>query len=399
MDNLEEESAVTEVVIASAVRTPIGAFNGALSTLSAAELGSPVIVEALRRAGVEPGEVSEVIMGQVLTAGCGQNPARQAAMAAGIPAERTAVTINQLCGSGVRSVAMGCQSIVCGDCDIVVAGGQESMSRAPHAAHLRTGRKMGSQEFVDTMLGDGLLDAFKGYHMGMTAENVAAKWEISREAQDAFAAASQAKAAAAQSAGRFKEEIIPVTVKTRKSESVVADDEYLKPDTTAESLAGLRPAFSQDGTVTAGNASGINDGAAAVVLMSSEDAGQRNIKPLARIASWATAGVDPAIMGSGPIPATRAALNKAGWEIGDLDLIEANEAFAAQACAVNKELGWNTDIVNVNGGAIALGHPIGASGARVLVTLLHEMQKRDAKKGLATLCIGGGMGIAICVER
>jgi acetyl-CoA C-acetyltransferase len=381
------------------VRTPIGAFNGALSTLSAAELGSPVIVEALRRAGVEPGEVSEVIMGQVLTAGCGQNPARQAAMAAGIPAERTAVTINQLCGSGVRSVAMGCQSIVCGDCDIVVAGGQESMSRAPHAAHLRTGRKMGSQEFVDTMLGDGLLDAFKGYHMGMTAENVAAKWEISREAQDAFAAASQAKAAAAQSAGRFKDEIIPVTVKTRKSESVVADDEYLKPDTTAESLAGLRPAFSQDGTVTAGNASGINDGAAAVVLMSSEDAGRRNIKPLARIASWATAGVDPAIMGSGPIPATRAALNKAGWEIGDLDLIEANEAFAAQACAVNKELGWNTDIVNVNGGAIALGHPIGASGARVLVTLLHEMQKRDAKKGLATLCIGGGMGIAICVER
>jgi len=325
----------------------------------------------------------------VLTAGCGQNPARQAAMAAGIPAERTAVTINQLCGSGVRSVAMGCQSIVCGDCDIVVAGGQESMSRAPHAAHLRTGRKMGSQEFVDTMLGDGLLDAFKGYHMGMTAENVAAKWEISREAQDAFAAASQAKAAAAQSAGRFKDEIIPV----------VADDEYLKPDTTAESLAGLRPAFSQDGTVTAGNASGINDGAAAVVLMSSEDAGRRNIKPLARIASWATAGVDPAIMGSGPIPATRAALNKAGWEIGDLDLIEANEAFAAQACAVNKELGWNTDIVNVNGGAIALGHPIGASGARVLVTLLHEMQKRDAKKGLATLCIGGGMGIAICVER
>jgi acetyl-CoA C-acetyltransferase len=399
MDNLEEESAVTEVVIASAVRTPIGAFNGALSTLSAAELGSPVIVEALRRAGVEPGEVSEVIMGQVLTAGCGQNPARQAAMAAGIPAERTAVTINQLCGSGVRSVAMGCQSIVCGDCDIVVAGGQESMSRAPHAAHLRTGRKMGSQEFVDTMLGDGLLDAFKGYHMGMTAENVAAKWEISREAQDAFAAASQAKAAAAQSAGRFKDEIIPVTVKTRKSESVVADDEYLKPDTTAESLAGLRPAFSQDGTVTAGNASGINDGAAAVVVMSSEDAGRRNIKPLARIASWATAGVDPAIMGSGPIPATRAALNKAGWEIGDLDLIEANEAFAAQACAVNKELGWNTDIVNVNGGAIALGHPIGASGARVLVTLLHEMQKRDAKKGLATLCIGGGMGIAICVER
>ena len=390
---------MTEVVIASAVRTPIGAFNGALSTLSAAELGSPVIVEALRRAGVEPGEVSEVIMGQVLTAGCGQNPARQAAMAAGIPAERTAVTINQLCGSGVRSVAMGCQAIVCGDCDIVVAGGQESMSRAPHAAHLRTGRKMGSQEFVDTMLGDGLLDAFKGYHMGMTAENVAAKWEISREAQDAFAAASQAKAAAAQSAGRFKEEIIPVTVKTRKSESVVADDEYLKPDTTAESLAGLRPAFSQDGTVTAGNASGINDGAAAVVLMSSEDAGRRNIKPLARIASWATAGVDPAIMGSGPIPATRAALNKAGWEIGDLDLIEANEAFAAQACAVNKELGWNTDIVNVNGGAIALGHPIGASGARVLVTLLHEMQKRDAKKGLATLCIGGGMGIAICVER
>ncbi len=390
---------MTEVVIAGAVRTAIGAFNGALSTLSAAELGSAVIVEALRRAGVKPDDVSEVIMGQILTAGCGQNPARQAAIGAGIPAERTAVTINQLCGSGVRSVAMGYQAILSGDSDIVVAGGQESMSQAPHAAHLRNGRKMGSQEFVDTMLADGLLDAFQGYHMGMTAENVAAKWEIPREEQDAFAAASQAKAAAAQAAGRFEDEIVPVTVKTRRSETVVATDEHPKPDTTEESLAKLRPAFSKEGSVTAGNASGINDGAAAVVLMSAEEASKRGIKPLARIVAWATVGVDPAIMGSGPIPASSAALAKAGWDIGDLELIEANEAFAAQACAVNKELGWNTDIVNVNGGAIALGHPIGASGTRVLVTLLYEMEKRDVNKGLATLCIGGGMGIAICVER
>ncbi|SRR5210317_1946476 len=395
----KEDFAVTEVVIAGAVRTAIGAFNGALSTLSAAELGSAAIVEALRRAGVQPDEVSEVIMGQVLTAGCGQNPARQAAISAGIPADRTAVTINQLCGSGVRSVAMGYQAILSGDSAIVVAGGQESMSQAPHAAHLRGGRKMGSQEFVDTMLADGLLDAFKGYHMGTTAENVAAKWEISREAQDAFAAASQAKAAAAQAAGRFEDEIVPVTVKTRKSETVVATDEHPKPDTTVDSLAKLRPAFSKEGSVTAGNASGINDGAAAVVLMSAEEAANRGIKPVARIVSWATVGVDPAIMGSGPIPASSAALAKAGWDIGDLELVEANEAFAAQACAVNKELGWNTDIVNVNGGAIALGHPIGASGTRVLVTLLHEMEKRDVNKGLATLCIGGGMGIAICVER
>jgi acetyl-CoA C-acetyltransferase len=390
---------VTEVVIAGAVRTAIGAFNGALSALSAAEMGSAAIAEALRRAAVEPADVSEVIMGQVLTAGCGQNPARQAAIGAGIPAERTAVTINQVCGSGVRAVAMGYQAIVSGDSQIVVAGGQESMSQSPHAAHLRNGRRMGPQEFVDTMIVDGLWDAFNGYHMGTTAENVAAKWEISRDLQDEFAAASQAKAAAAQSDGRFVDEIVPVTVKTRRSETIVDTDEYLKPETTAESLARLRPAFSKDGTVTAGNASGINDGAAAVVLMTADEAARRGVEPLARIAAWATAGVDPAIMGSGPIPASRAALEKAGWDIGDLELIEANEAFAAQACAVNKELGWNTDIVNVNGGAIALGHPIGASGTRVLVTLLHEMKRRAASKGLATLCIGGGMGIAICVER
>ena len=390
---------MTEVVIAGAVRTAIGAFNGALSALSAAEMGSAAIAEALRRAAVEPADVSEVIMGQVLTAGCGQNPARQAAIGAGIPAERTAVTINQVCGSGVRAVAMGYQAIVSGDSQIVVAGGQESMSQSPHAAHLRNGRRMGPQEFVDTMIVDGLWDAFNGYHMGTTAENVAAKWEISRTAQDEFAAASQAKAAAAQSDGRFVDEIVPVTVKTRRSETIVDTDEYLKPETTAESLARLRPAFSKDGTVTAGNASGINDGAAAVVLMTADEAARRGVQPLARIAAWATAGVDPAIMGSGPIPASRAALEKAGWDIGDLELIEANEAFAAQACAVNKELGWNTDIVNVNGGAIALGHPIGASGTRVLVTLLHEMKRRAASKGLATLCIGGGMGIAICVER
>ncbi len=390
---------MTEVVIAGAVRTAIGAFNGALSALSAAEMGSAAIAEALRRAAVEPADVSEVIMGQVLTAGCGQNPARQAAIGAGIPAERTAVTINQVCGSGVRAVAMGYQAIVSGDSQIVVAGGQESMSQSPHAAHLRNGRRMGPQEFVDTMIVDGLWDAFNGYHMGTTAENVAAKWEISRTVQDEFAAASQAKAAAAQSDGRFVDEIVPVTVKTRRSETIVDTDEYLKPETTAESLARLRPAFSKDGTVTAGNASGINDGAAAVVLMTADEAARRGVEPLARIAAWATAGVDPAIMGSGPIPASRAALEKAGWDIGDLELIEANEAFAAQACAVNKELGWNTDIVNVNGGAIALGHPIGASGTRVLVTLLHEMKRRAASKGLATLCIGGGMGIAICVER
>ena len=390
---------MNDIVIAGAVRTPIGAFNGGLSTQAASELGRVAIVEALSRAGVAPDDVSEVIMGQVLTAGTGQNPARQAAVLAGIPTERTAVTINQVCGSGVRSVAMGYQAIKVGDSAIVVAGGQESMSLSPHCAHLRMGQKMGPLEMVDTMIKDGLWDAFNGYHMGTTAENVAQKWQITREEQDAFAAASQQKAEAAQKAGKFKDEIVPVTIKTRKGETVVDTDEHPKHGTTAESLTKLRPAFQKDGSVTAGNASGLNDGAAVVVLMTADEAAKRGIKPLARIASWATAGVDPAVMGSGPIPASRAALEKAGWSINDLDLVEANEAFAAQACAVNKDLGWNTEGVNVNGGAIALGHPIGASGTRVLITLLYEMQKRDAKKGLVTLCIGGGMGIAMCVER
>lgn len=338
-------------------------------------------------------------MGQILTAGAGQNPARQAAVGAGIPYEKTAYGVNQLCGSGLRTVALGYQAILTGDAKIVVAGGQESMTQAPHCAHLRAGVKMGSAEFLDTMLKDGLWDAFHGYHMGNTAENVAQKYQITRDQQDAFAAASQQKAGAAMKAGRFKDEIVPVTVKTRKGEVVVAEDEYPKPDTTVEVLAKLRPAFAKDGTVTAGNASGINDGAAAVVLMTAEEAAKRGVTPLARIVAWATAGVDPAIMGTGPIPASRMALKKAGWSIDDLDLIEANEAFAAQACAVNKDLGWDPAKVNVNGGAIALGHPIGASGARVLTTLLFEMQRRGAKKGLATLCIGGGMGIAMCVER
>jgi acetyl-CoA acetyltransferases len=390
---------MTAVVIAGAARTPVGVFNGSLSSLAASELGEVAITEALKRAKVDPGEVSEVIMGQILTAGAGQNPARQAAVAAGIPTERTAYTINQVCGSGVRSVALGYQAIRLGDSHIVVAGGQESMSMAPHAAHLRMGTKMGPVEFVDTMIKDGLWDVFNGYHMGNTAENVAEKWQITREQQDEFACQSQQKAEQAQKAGRFKDEIVPVTVKTRKGETVVDMDEYPKHGTTLESLAKLRPAFKKDGSVTAGNASGINDGAAAVVLMTGEEAKRRGVSPLARIVSWATAGVDPAFMGTGPIPASRAALEKAGWFIDDLDLIEANEAFAAQACAVNKDLGWDSAKVNVNGGAIALGHPIGASGTRCLVTLLHEMHKRNAKKGLVTLCIGGGMGIAMCVER
>lgn len=390
---------MNDVVIASAARTPIGAFNGALSSVSASYLGQVAIAEALKRAGVSPEDVSEVIMGQILTAGTGQNPARQAAVGAGIPVEKTAYNINQLCGSGLRAVALGYQAIRLGDSQVVVAGGQESMSQAPHCVHLRNGQKMGDTQLVDTMIKDGLWDAFNGYHMGNTAENVAQKWQITREEQDAFAAHSQQKAEQAQKAGEFDAELTPVTIKTRRGETVVSADEYPKHGTTAESLAGLRPAFDKEGTVTAGNASGINDGSAVLVLMSASEAEKRGITPMARIVSWATAGVDPAIMGSGPIPASRAALEKAGWSVADLDLIEANEAFAAQACAVNKDLGWNTDKVNVKGGAIALGHPVGASGARVLTTLLYAMQERDAKKGLATLCIGGGMGIAMCVER
>jgi len=388
-----------EVVIAGAVRTPIGGFMGGLSSLPASKLGEVAITAALERAGVDPADVSEVIMGQVLTAGVGQNAARQAAIGAGIPDSRTAVTINQVCGSGVRSVAMGYQAIQCGDSQIVVAGGQENMSASPHCAPMRNGQKMGPLSLADTMIVDGLWDAFNGYHMGNTAENVAEKWEISRQIQDEFAAASQQKAEQAQNDGRFADEIVPVTVPGRKGDTVVDTDEHPKHGTTVEALGGLRPAFNKEGSVTAGNASGLNDGAAATVLMSAEEAASRGISPLATIRSWATAGVDPAIMGSGPIPASRLALEKAGWSIDDLELVEANEAFAAQACAVNKELGWNPEIVNVNGGAIALGHPIGASGTRVLVTLLHEMQKRDVSKGLVTLCIGGGMGIAMCVER
>lgn len=392
-------SDATEVVIASAARTPVGAFNGALSSLPASELGRAAISAALERAKVAPDEVSEVIMGQILTAGTGQNPARQAAMGAGIPVEKTALVINQLCGSGLRAVALGFQSIRNGDADIVVAGGQESMSQAPHCANMRNGQKLGALELVDTMLVDGLWDAFHGYHMGNTAENVAKQFEIDRDAQDAFAAASQQKAEAAQKAGRFVDEITPVTIKGRKGDTVVDTDEHPRHGTTIETLSGLRPAFDKEGSVTAGNASGINDGAAVAVLMSAATAKARGITPMAKIVSWATSGVDPSIMGTGPIPASRAALAKAGWSIDDLDLVEANEAFAAQACAVNKELGWSSDIVNVNGGAIALGHPIGASGARVLTTLLFEMARRDAHRGLATLCIGGGMGIAMCVER
>ncbi len=390
---------MADVVIAGAVRTPVGAFNGGLASLPAHKLGEIAIGEALRRAKVAPDEVSEVILGQILAAGEGQNPARQAAIGAGLPFAVTAYGVNQLCGSGLRSVALGSQAIKSGDAAIVVAGGQESMSQAPHCIHLRNGVKMGDAELVDTMIRDGLWDAFNGYHMGNTAENVAQRWQITREEQDAFAAASQKKAEAAQKAGRFAAEIIPVKIATRRGETIVDADEQPRHGTTVEVLAKLRPAFDKNGTVTAGNASGINDGAAAVVLMTAAAAAERGLAPLARIVSWATAGVDPAIMGTGPIPASRMALKKAGWSVVDLDLVEANEAFAAQACAVNKDLGWDVGKVNVNGGAIALGHPIGASGARVLVTLLYEMERRNAKKGLATLCIGGGMGIAMCLER
>ncbi|HWW48227.1 MAG TPA: acetyl-CoA C-acetyltransferase [Xanthobacteraceae bacterium] len=388
-----------DIVIVSAARTPVGSFNGAFANVPAHDLGAVAIKAALERAGVEPARVSEVIMGQILTAAQGQNPARQASIAAGIPVESPAWGVNQLCGSGLRSVALGYQALRNGDSEVVVVGGQESMSMAPHAQYLRAGTKMGSLELVDTMIKDGLWDAFNGYHMGNTAENVARQYQITREQQDEFAVASQQKAEAAQKSGRFKDEIVPVTVKTRKGDIIISDDEYPRHGASLEAMAKLRPAFLKDGTVTAGNASGINDGAAALVLMTASQAAKEGKTPLARIASWAQAGVDPSIMGTGPIPSSRAALQKAGWSINDLDLIEANEAFAAQASAVNKDLGWDTSKVNVNGGAIALGHPIGASGARVLVTLLHEMQKRDSKKGLATLCIGGGMGIAMCIER
>ncbi|HEX3349615.1 MAG TPA: acetyl-CoA C-acetyltransferase [Acetobacteraceae bacterium] len=388
-----------DMVIVAAVRTPVGSFNGAFGGVPAHMLGSTAIQAAIERAQIEPGEVDEVILGQVLTAAQGQNPARQAARAAGVPDDKTAFGINQVCGSGLRAVALAAQQIRTGESTIVVAGGQESMSQSTHAAHLRNGVKMGDMAFIDTMIKDGLWDAFNGYHMGNTAENVARAYQITRDEQDAFAVASQQKASAAQKAGRFKDEIVPVTVKGRKGDTVVADDEYIRHDANKDAMAKLRPAFSKDGTVTAGNASGINDGAAAIVVMSAAEAKRRGLKPLARIASFATAGVDPALMGTGPIPSSRKALKRAGWNVGDLDLIEANEAFAGQACAVNKDLAWDTSKVNVNGGAIAIGHPIGASGARVLTTLLHEMQRRDAKKGLATLCIGGGMGVAMCVER
>jgi len=390
---------MSDIVIVSAARTAVGSFNGAFASVAAHELGRVAIAAALDRAQVAAKDVSEVVMGQILTAAQGQNPARQAAMAAGIPVEVPAWGVNQLCGSGLRAVALGFQAIANGDSRIVVAGGQESMSQAPHGAHLRSGAKMGGLELIDTMLKDGLIDAFNGYHMGVTAENVAREWQITREQQDRFAVASQNKAEAARKSGRFKDEIVPVTVKERKSERVVDADEFIRDGVTYDGIAGLRPAFDKAGTVTAANASGINDGAAALVLMSAGDADARGLTPLARIVSWAQAGVDPKIMGTGPIPASRAALEKAGWTPADLDLIEANEAFAAQACAVNKDMGWDVAKVNVNGGAIAIGHPIGASGARVLTTLLYEMGRRDAHKGLATLCIGGGMGIALCVER
>ncbi|MBR0671224.1 acetyl-CoA C-acetyltransferase [Neoroseomonas soli] len=390
---------MTEIVIASAARTPVGSFNGAFASLPAHALGTIAIKAAMERARIEGGDVDEVILGQILAAGAGQNPARQASVNAGIPVEHTAFGINQLCGSGLRAVALAAQQIASGDARIVVAGGQESMTQAPHAQQLRAGQKMGDLALVDTMLRDGLMDAFHGYHMGNTAENVAQKFQITRAEQDEFAFNSQRKAGEAMKAGRFADEITPVTVKGRKGDVVVSSDEYPKPETTMEILAKLRAAFAKDGTVTAGNASGINDGAAVAVVMTAAEAAKRGITPLARIVSWATAGVDPSIMGTGPIPASRKALAKAGWKIDDLDLIEANEAFAAQALAVNKDLGWDTSKVNVNGGAIALGHPIGASGARVLTTLLFEMQKRNAKKGLATLCIGGGMGVAMCLER
>ena len=390
---------MSDVVIVAAKRTPVGSFLGSFANLPAHELGRIAIEAALAEAGVAPGEVSEVILGQVLTAGQGQNPARQASINAGIPQEVTAIGINQLCGSGLRSVALGAQAIRLGDAKIIIAGGQESMSMAPHAQNLRAGAKMGAVNFVDTMIFDGLTDAFHNYHMGITAENLAEKYQITRDEQDSFAVASQNKAESARAAGRFKDEIVPVTVKGRKGDTIVSDDEYIRAGSTIEAMQSLKPAFKKDGTVTEGNASGVNDGAAAIVLMSEKDAAARGATILGRIASWATCGVDPAIMGIGPAPASRQALEKAGWKLSDLDLIEANEAFAAQSLAVGKELGWNPEIVNVNGGAIAIGHPIGASGARVLTTLLYEMGRRDAHKGLATLCIGGGMGIAITIER
>ncbi len=388
-----------DIVIVSAARTPVGSFNGALSSVAASFLGTVALKAAMERAKVDAADIDEVILGQVLAAGQGQNPARQAAVNAGIPVASPAWGMNQLCGSGLRAVALGMQQIASGDARIVAAGGQESMSKAPHVQHLRDGVKMGDYQMIDSMIRDGLWDAFNGYHMGNTAENVARQWQITRETQDAFAVASQNKAEAAQAAGKFKNEICPVTIAGRKGDVIVSDDEYIKKGVTLDSIAKLKSAFMKDGTVTAANASGLNDGAAVVILMSAAEAAKRGLTPLARIASWASVGVDPAIMGSGPIPASQAALKKAGWKAADLDLVEANEAFAAQACAVNKDMGWNPDIVNVNGGAIAIGHPIGASGARVLTTLLHEMQKRKSKKGLATLCIGGGMGIAMCVEN
>ena len=388
-----------EILIVAAARTPVGSFNGAFANTAAHVLGAVALKAAMSRAGLDPADVDEVILGQVLTAAQGQNPARQAARAAGIPDGKTAFGINQVCGSGLRAVALAAQQIRTGESQIVVAGGQESMSLSPHALYLRAGTKMGDTAMVDTMLKDGLIDAFQGYHMGTTAENVASAFQITRAQQDEFAAESQRKASEAQKAGRFADEIAPVTIKTRKGETVVGEDEYIRHDASLDGMAKLRPAFSKEGTVTAGNASGLNDGGAALVVMSAQEAQRRGLTPLARIASFATAGVDPAVMGTGPIPASRKALERAGWKTQDLDLIEANEAFAAQACAVNKDLGWDTARVNVNGGAIAIGHPIGASGARVLTTLLYEMQRRDAHRGLATLCIGGGMGVAMCVER
>ena len=391
-------SASNSIVIVSAARTPVGSFNGAFANTPAHELGAIAIKEALKRAGVDAKEVDEVILGQILTAGQGQNPARQAARAAGVPDEKTAWGLNQLCGSGLRTIAVGMQQILTGDATIIVAGGQESMSMAPHAQHLRAGTKMGDLKLIDTMIKDGLTDAFYGYHMGNTAENVARQWQLTRDEQDQFAVRSQNKAEAAQKAGKFKDEIVPVTISTRKGDTIVDQDEYIRHGATIEAMAKLRPAFDKEGTVTAANASGINDGAAAVVLMTEAEAAKRGLAPLVRVVSWATAGVDPQIMGTGPIPASRKALQKAGWKVEDLDLVEANEAFAAQACAVNKDMGWNPDIVNVNGGAIAIGHPVGASGARIFNTLVYEMKRSGAKKGLATLCIGGGMGVAMCVE-
>jgi acetyl-CoA C-acetyltransferase len=390
---------MTDIVIVSAVRTPVGSFNGALASLPAHDLGKIAIQAAISRAGVQAADVDEVVMGQVLQAGAGQGPARQASVNAGVPVESPAWSVNQLCGSGLRAVALAAQQIAAGDADIVVAGGQESMSQSPHAQNLRGGQKMGDLAFVDTMIKDGLWDAFHGYHMGQTAENIAARWQITREDQDRFAVASQNKAEAAQKSGRFADEIAPVTIKGRKGDTVVDQDEFIRHGVTYESIAGLRPAFLKDGTVTAANASGLNDGAAALVLMTADEAKKRGLTPLARIASWAHAGVDPEIMGTGPIPATRKALEKAGWKVADLDLVESNEAFAAQSLSVVRELGLDPAKVNVNGGAIAIGHPIGASGARILTTLLHEMKRQGASKGLATLCVGGGMGVAMCVEK